>query len=206
MGFSTLIDILGATVIGGLLLMILFRVNDTAVLNQFTYSGELIVQQGLVETVGIIEYDFRKMGYCENWENMPDPTRNAIVYADKNRISFLTDLPVGINEPGDGIIDTLHYFTSPITSSDTEGKFLYLHRTRNSEMPTGSNIGITQFKLTYFDSFGNIIPSPIMGATTGSIHSIQIDLAVENTNAYDSQYSTMFWRQIRLAARNLRNR
>lgn len=206
MGFSTLIDILGSTVIGGLLLMILFRINDTAVLNQFSYGGELIVQEGLVETVGIIEHDFRKMGYCENWQNMPDPTKNAIIFAGENRISFLTDIPTGEDQPGDGTIDTLHYFTTPIPETDGRRDFLYLNRVINSETPKYSNIGITLFKLTYFDSFGNIIPAPITGATTGSIHSLQIDLALENVNAYDNQYSSMFWRQIRLSARNLGNR
>ncbi len=206
MGFSTLIDILGSIVIGGLLLMILLRVNDSAVLNQFTYSGELIVQQGLVETVGMIEYDFRKMGYCENWQNIPDPTRNAIIFANENRISFLTDLPVAKNQPGDGTIDTLHYFSTPVPDTDGEKDYFYLNRVINSHSPKGTNIGITMFKLTYFDSFGEIIPLPIVGAATGSIHSIQIDLALENVNSYDNQYSSMFWRQIRLAARNLGNR
>ena len=63
MGFSSLIDILGSTIVGGLLLMILLRMNDASVENNYLYSGEKIVQQNLVEVVKLIEYDFRKIGY-----------------------------------------------------------------------------------------------------------------------------------------------
>jgi hypothetical protein len=212
MGFSTLIDILGATIIGGLLLLILFRVNDTATQNTFVYTGELMVQQALVQTVSIIEHDFRKMGYCEVWENIPDPT-NAIINADSNRISFLTDVPVKRGEPGDGVIDTLHYYigpTSELAKTDNPNDRL-LYRVINSETPKSSNVGITDFKLTYFDSFNEIIPTPISGAATGSINTIQIDLEIQTIYGYkqlynDQLYNSVFWRQIRLAAKNLRNR
>lgn len=212
MGFSTLIDILGATIIGGLLLLILFRVNDTATQNTFVYTGELMVQQALVQTVNIIEHDFRKMGYCEIWENMPNPA-NAIIFADSNKISFLTDLPPDMLSVGDGVIDTLHYFigpTSELALTDNPNDRL-LYRVVNSEIPKSSNVGITNFKLTYFDSFNEIIPTPILDAATGSINTIQIDLEIQTIYAYhqlysDQLYNSVFWRQIRLAAKNLRNR
>lgn len=207
MGFSTLIDVLGSIVIGGLLLMILLRINDAAVLNQFQYGGELIVQEGLVETVTLIEHDFRKMGYCETWENIADPT-NSIVFADSNRISFLTDVPTGVGSKGDGVVDTLNYFVGSTSELHRTGNpnDRMLYRTINSAPAIGSNIGLTMFKMTYFDSFGDKIPPPIAGVNTGAIHSLQIDVEIENINAYDEQYSSVFWRQIRLAARNLRNR
>jgi hypothetical protein len=51
---------------------------------------------------------------------------------------------------------------------------------------------------------GKLINFPISNAA--EIATIQIDVTVENTSAYDNQYSTAFWRQIRLASRNLKNR
>ena len=42
MGFSVIIDILGATVIGGILMMNLFQINNSAVENNYTGNGELI--------------------------------------------------------------------------------------------------------------------------------------------------------------------
>ena len=56
MGFSTLIDILGSTVVGGLLFLILLTLNDNAVENTFVYGGELLVQQSLVEVVTLLEH------------------------------------------------------------------------------------------------------------------------------------------------------
>jgi hypothetical protein len=35
---------------------------------------------------------------------------------------------------------------------------------------------------------------------------MQIDITVEDVAAYDEKYQTIFWRQIRMAARNLFNR
>jgi hypothetical protein len=35
---------------------------------------------------------------------------------------------------------------------------------------------------------------------------MQIDITVEDVAAYDEKYQTIFWRQIRMAARNLLNR
>ncbi len=103
MGFSTLIDILGSIVIGGMLLMILLRLNDSAVANSFQYNGEMIVQKNLVEIVELLEHDFRKIGYCRNWQAIPDPSK-SIVRADSTSITFLTD------EDSDGIVDTMTYF------------------------------------------------------------------------------------------------
>ncbi len=207
MGFSTMLDILGSTIIGGLLLLILIRVNGTAAENTFSYAGEVMVQEGLVEAVSTIEHDFRKMGYCENWQSMPDPT-NAIIFADSSKISFLTDLPTSIGSTGDGTIDTLHYYvgsTSELQSTDNLNDRL-LYRVINSAVPKSSNIGVTKFRLTYFDSFGDKIPTPIVGASTGSINTMQIDLELQTVYAYDNQYNSVFWRQIRLTAKNLRKR
>ncbi|MCB0747459.1 MAG: hypothetical protein KDC90_08340, partial [Ignavibacteriae bacterium] len=63
MGFSTLIDILGSSLIGGLILLILLRMNDSTVENSYLNSGEMIVQSNLLAVVELLEHDFRKIGY-----------------------------------------------------------------------------------------------------------------------------------------------
>ncbi|HET56715.1 MAG TPA: hypothetical protein ENN33_16090 [Ignavibacteria bacterium] len=199
MGFSTLIDILGSTIIGGMLLLILFRMNDAAVENTYVYGGELIVQQNLVEVVTLLEYDFRKIGYCADWTKIPDPS-HAILAADSNDITFLTDLN------SDGNVDTLRYFTGP--TSDLTGtanpRDRMLYRVENNETPRGANLGVTEFSMIYFDAIGNELSFPITHPS--QIYTMQINITVENTDAYDENYSSAFWRQIRLAARNLKNR
>jgi len=204
MGFSSLIDILGSIVIGGMLFLILLRLNDSAVKNSFQYNGELIVQKNLVEIVNLIEHDFRKIGYCANWQAIPDPSK-SIVAADSNSISFLTD----VNE--DGIVDTLNYYLGPLSELDhtPNPRDRILYRVVNGSNPMGANLGVTQFDLQFFDIFGNPIALPVN--VPGEINTMEINVAVEDVAAYDDPYSDddynhVFWRQIRLAARNLGNR
>lgn len=200
MGFSSLIDILGATVIGALLFLILLRMNEASTKNTYMYTGEVIVQQNLVETVHLLEYDFRKIGYCADFTMIPDPSK-AIIMADTSSIKFLTDLA-----PPDGVVDTLYYYLgqpSELTVTPNPNDRM-LYRVVNGETARGSNLGITDFQISYFNSLGAEISAPV--SVPGEIYTLQIDVKVENTAAYDNEYQTAFWRQLRLAARNLRNR
>ena len=199
MGFSTIIDIVGSILIGGALMIILWRLNDATTQNTYNYSGELSLQQNLATTAEIIEYDFRKIGYCSDWNKIPDPSK-SIILADSNKIKFLTDIQ------SDGIVDTMYYYLGPTSElTQTENpRDRILYRVVNGETPKGANLGITQFKMVYFNALGDTIKFPI--AKPGEIASMEINVTVENTSAYDQQYSSAFWRQIRLVARNLKNR
>jgi hypothetical protein len=81
-------------------------------------------------------------------------------------------------------------------------KFLY--RVTNSDPAIGANLGLSEFNIKYYDTLGDELSFPI--TDPGEIHTLQIDLKVENTSGYNGEYTSAFWRQIRLAARNLRNR
>ncbi len=208
MGFSTLIDILGSTLIGGMLLLILLRLNDAGVQNNYTYGGELIVQQNLVDLVTLIEHDFRKIGYCADWKKLPDP-KKYILEADSNSITFLTDVD------SDGEVDTVHYYTGHTSELDNtpnpRDKLLY--RVVNNSLPRGSNLGVTQFELVYYDDSGTKLLTPVTNPT--KIMTMEINIKVEDVYGYDTSnpnkddsemYATAFWKQIRLVARNLNNR
>jgi hypothetical protein len=203
MGFNVLLDIIGSVIIGGMLLLILFRLSDSATENAFNYTGELTSQQNLSTVVQILEHDFRKIGYCADWQKIPDPTK-SILEADSNKIKFISDLlPDG--HP-DGNIDTVTYYLGPASelASTPNPNDRLLYRVINGISDGGVNLGVTEFKLIYFDALGDTIPFPI--AVPGAITSMEINIAVENTSGYDNKYSSVFWRQIRLAARNLKNR
>jgi hypothetical protein len=199
MGFSTLVDIFGSTIIGSVLFLILLRTNDASVENTYQNGGELIIQQNLVDAVQLIEYDFRKIGYCADWTQVPDPSQ-AILSADSTSISFLSDVD------SDSDIDTVKYFLgSPDELTVTPNpRDRLLYRVINGAEPRGSNLGITQFELLYFDALGNEIDLPV--TVPGEIYTMQINVTVENTTGYNNEYTTAYWRQIRLAARNLKNR
>ncbi|QQS35219.1 MAG: hypothetical protein IPM56_13295 [Ignavibacteriales bacterium] len=199
MGFSVILDIIGSIIIGGILLTIVLRLTDTAAEKTHNYSGELSLQQALVTVAQIVEHDFRKMGYCADWQKFPDPTR-AIIQADTSAIRFYTDYD------NDGDIDSIRYYLG--TTSELAGtpnpRDRMLYRVVNTETAKTSNVGVTQFYLTYFDAFGDTLSLPIPDPRL--INSFEINVQVENSYAYDNKYSSAFWRQIRLVARNLRNR
>lgn len=199
MGIASLFDIVGSTIIGGVLLLTLFRMNHTATQNTYNFSGELIVQENLVTTVEVLEYDLRKIGYCENPFKIPNPAR-AILYGDSSRIKYLTDIDF------DGNVDTVEYYLGPASelsgTPNPNDKMLY--RLING-VPSAVNLGVTDFKIKYYGALGNELPLPRNTVPTG-IMSMEVNVSVENTAAYNEEYRFAFWRQMRLASRNLNNR
>jgi len=223
MGATVILDVLGSMIIGGILLLTLFRMNDTAARNTYNFSGELMLQENLVATVEVLEYDFRKIGYCENPLALPNPEVNAILYADTSEIKFLTDIMVPpYDDPqGDGTLDSIRYYLGPASglSGTPNPNDRMLYRVVNG-VPTGVNLGITYFKIRYFrdsliasgsttlaEILPNQLPKVYVPGTPTGITALQIDIKVENTAAYDESnnpYRQAFWRQIRLSSRNLK--
>ena len=199
MGFATIFDIMGSIIIGGILMMITWRLSDAATEKTYNNSGELSLQQNLTTVAQILETDFRNVGFCADYNKFPDPSK-AIVYGDESSITFLADVDLDTN------MDSIRYYlgpTSELTATPNPRDRL-LYRVVNNETPLSSNLGVTQFRLVFFDALGDTLPPPI--TTPGIISSLEINLAVENVAAYDTAYTGAFWRQIRLVARNIRNR
>lgn len=205
MGFTTLLDIAGSMIIGGTLMMILWRLSDASTEKTYNNSGELTVQQNLLILAEMIEFDFRKIGYCNTWNVVMDPRTNkpfissqAIIYADESSISFYTDL-----HDYDGNLDSLRYYLGPVSecSSTPNPRDRILYRVQNGDAPVASNLGVTDFRMVYYDVNDDSIPYPVL--TRGLIKSIEISITVENVAAYDEKYSNAFWKQIRLASRNV---
>jgi len=199
MGYTTILDIIGSVIIGGFILLILYRTNASATENTYNNGSDLIVQEDITTIVQILENDFRKIGYCEDWTKIPDPTK-AIIYADSSSIKFLTDTR------NNGTVDTLYYYLGSVNDlpNTPNPNDRCLYRQINGGIPQGISLGVTEFNMLYFGALGDTLSFPIL--TTGAISSMQITIRVENSEAYDSTYVDAFWRQIRLAARNLRNR
>ena len=199
MGGSVILDIAGSMLVGGLVLLMMFRLNSQANSNLYNISSELNVQLAMTSVVHVMESDFRKIGYCKDWDKISDPTK-AIIYADTSNIKFLTDVD------DDGNVDMLSYYLGPTSelSNTPNPRDRLLYRVVNDETPKSSDVGITIFKLTYFDALGNLLSTPVN--PPGLIHTIQIDIEVENSEPMDSVYTTAFWRQIKLSSKNLQNR
>jgi len=217
MGFSTLLDILGSTLVGGLLLIILITTTKQTIQNNYDYNGERIVQKDLTAVAQLLEYDFRKMGYCAKLSNMPAVKDTVIKIATDSSITFWADIPTTANSFGDSVLDKVYYYLGPKSglSNTPNPNDRVLYRVINNGTPMAVNMGVTLFKLTYYDQSGNVITPTGSAPYYPAIASVQIDLSVSNSYAYydpnnaANTYSTAktaFWRQIRLPLWNFQNR
>lgn len=199
MGTNVILDIIGSMVIAGILMVSIFRLQNSSTEDLYRGTGNLTAQTNLATIVQILENDFRRIGYCADWQQIPVPTE-AILYADSTSIKYLTDMDQN------GLIDTMHYYFDASTDipNTPNPRDRYLFRVVGNETPTGVNLGVTQFKMEFYNALGTKLNFPI--ANPQEIYSMQIDITVEDVAAYDEKYQTIFWRQIRMAARNLFNR
>ena len=149
--------------------------------------------------VDILERDFRKIGYCADPNNIPDPSK-SILSATAHSISFIADLDK------DGKVDTLEYYVGLPTSltSTPNPRDMLLYRVVNHHQVQSIDIGLTKFDFLYFDAQQDSLDFPI--ATASAIYSIRLSILLESSHAYDSLYAYAYWRQLRLAAVNLKNR
>jgi hypothetical protein len=215
MGIQTIFDLIGSSMVFGSLFLITLRLNYSTSENLQDYRGDLIVQENLVAVTQLLEFDFRKIGYCKDYTKIPSATL-AIRYADTSDITFWTDMAVSSsNLAGDGNLDSIRYFVSSTNelSATPNPNDRLLYRGTNDQTPIGVNMGVTIFKIQYYDAFRNKLATPV--ADPREIQYLEISIQVEhpvkwtkyyNTATYDTVYQTAFWKQVRLVAKNFNNR
>jgi len=140
----TLLDILGATFIGGMIFLLVIKLNIFTANACYYSDNELKLQQNAKTLAEIINYDLRKIGY-----NYYDA---SMITADSTRIKFYADM----DAPGDlgyGTIDVVEYYlgdsTSSLGTSNPRDKVLY--RIVNNDTISGPSLGLVDLKFTYFN-------------------------------------------------------
>lgn len=209
MGYSTLLDIVGATIIGSLMLLTINTLNHSASEKSINYNADLIAQQNLVSIVELLEHDFSRIGYCENADSMMSP-QDMIIEADSTKIKFWTDLPISSsNFRGDGNKEVLIYELGNDIYETPNPNDKLLYRYKEGTTKSSSNLGITKFSINYYDNMNNQLSHPI---DTKLIAYMMIDLKVQDCYGYDTdnvdkkendKFPTVFWRQIRAATKNI---
>lgn len=194
MGFTTIIDLLGATIIGGIVLMNLLTMNQNVVQNESMFGHDKSLQVDVVILATIMDRDFGLLGYCGDYTKM-DST--AIIYGDSVSIKFLADTD------NNGDFDTLYYFTSDTTALSTtpNPRDRILYRQLNSNPPFVVANNITEFNLKYLDTFANEQPIPI--DLNKIVNYVRIAFKVEDPFAYDEEYTEALWRRLTVTANNL---
>jgi len=199
MGFSTLLDIMGSIIIGGILLLTIIRMQSNNVENSFVYSNDRIVQSNLVEAAVLLETELRKIGYCADPNKLASIT-NVVLLADSNKIKFVADFDRS------GTIDTIYYFVGDTSemnyTPNPRDKILYRQVNKGKAYPV--SYGITEFSFLYFDALNDTLYFPIPNPQV--VKSMQVSFKIEDGSAYNENYSSAYWRLLRMTARNLMNR
>ncbi|TSA19514.1 hypothetical protein D4R75_08960 [bacterium] len=210
MGTSTIFDIIGSAIVAGMLLLTALRLNAQANETTLVYNGSVRLQQNMVALVEWVEHDFRRIGYCKNYTKIPFPTQSIRV-ADSSNITFWTD------DQSTGNLDSVRWYIGPTSemSSTPNPRDRKIYRKINNTTPVGWNLGVTQFKLEYYNYAGTVLTTPV--AQPSAIYSMQISIVCESPFTFQEQYRAtktadsladfqVQWRQLRMAAKNLRNR
>ena len=109
---STMLDLVGSFVIGGMLLLMILTAQSNLVESSYQRTMDLIAQENIATFIELFQYDFRKMGF-----GVPD---SAVQAADSTSVTFLADLNA------DGSVDTVSYSVSDTSAANgTDGENLY---------------------------------------------------------------------------------
>ncbi len=173
-------DHLGATIIGGMVLLILI----TIMLNLQQTSREIVmenmVQTTVADVAAGIESDFIKIGY-----RVPRTT-TAILDWSSSSIAFLSDID------NNGTIDTVRYYLGNASelSRTPNPSDRPLYRLVNGQALKGSSFGCTDFQLAYYDGAGQT------ATAANQIRAIGLRIAVQGTAPVGDTYAGSFWQSM----------
>jgi hypothetical protein len=196
---AIILDILGSIIIAGYVMLMGMQLNGTILGSATASMTNLNVQESMGELVRNLEYDFRKIGY-----HVPDP-KMCIAIADTSHIKFYSD----VNR--DGTIDSVEWWVGAPLTDLPNPSVRVLYRKYNDDDASGAGgLGVTLFRLRYFNVSGQEIP-PLSPWLYSQIWIIEISLRVESpyqvqatVNVDNSEYAAAYWRQTRLASRNIK--
>ena len=181
---NLILDILGSTIIAGIIMLMLFNANTYQTSTGFASDSELQMQQNAKTLSDILGYDLRKIGYEFEF--------NPFIEADSERISFYADMD------RNGSIDSLTYFVSDASAaiSTTNPNDIVLMRVVNTDTIGGPSLGLRKIKFTYFNQF--------FTATTDfdDIKYVKAELWIESIEPVNDEYLFTYW-EMTINPRNL---
>jgi hypothetical protein len=146
---NTIMDILGSTIIGGMLLLLVLKLNVFMSESSYTSDTELRLQQNTKTLAEVMNSDFRKIGYRFN--------ETAILTAQKERFKWVGDLERP-GQSGYGTVDTVEYFLEDSTHSlGTTNPYdrILVRVLNNKDTIDGPSLGLTKLQFSYLDSVAN---------------------------------------------------
>jgi hypothetical protein len=158
---QTLIEIVGSTIIGGMLLLLILTSKSNVGKASNSQVMNSKIQSNITTITEIIEADIKNLGY-----RIPGGT--SISIADSTNFLF-----------------KIYNDTLSSTDSISYSFSIIRHKLFRNSISISSNI--SDFKLRYYDSTGNIT------ASASLIKSFKIALTVQDTFKYDGNSVVAYW-------------
>jgi hypothetical protein len=175
---SSLLDIITATFIGAILILMIIGISFYIQNSAQEVNNANIAQMNVKEISEVLDYDLYKVGYRVSG--------SKILLADSTRLTFLSDID------NNGKVDTVRYLLgNPADLSSTPNpNDRILYRILNNEPLRGSNLGVVDFKFTYYDSSNiKINYSSLVSQTQRDrIKSIEYYIKVESLYPIEGYY------------------
>lgn len=181
---NTILDLLGSTIIGGLIVSMLINFNIFQSNTRYLSDSELQLQQNAKTLAEILNHDLRKIGHGYD--------STAIATADSDRISFYSDIDKN------GSVDLVTYMVSDTSeaSATTNPDDVVLYRIVNTDTIKGPSLGLTKIRFSYLNGLGT--------ATTNfaNIKYVHAELWIESIEPVENNYIFTYW-EMTINPRNL---
>jgi hypothetical protein len=172
---QVLFDLLGSTIIGGLLMFMVFNLNMFSTAQRYSSDQELRLQQNSKVLASMLDHDLRKIGY--NYNGV------AMVTALDRQISFRADID------SNGTTDLVTYLlgnTAEISYTENPRDRI-LYRIVNTDSSKGPSLGIINTKFSYMNAKAK--PTTALD----SIKIIKVELWLESPDPYEGKYPFTYW-------------
>ncbi|MEI7812450.1 MAG: hypothetical protein WCJ01_08490 [Ignavibacteria bacterium] len=176
---NVIIDIIGSTFIGGVVLLLILQLNSSLSDSLSSRTIGYTAQSNISAMARVMEKDFKKIGL-----GVSDSIK--ISTADSSKITFIYD------KDNNGTIDSMSYYTSStsVLSGTSNPNDRLLYRVVNNDAALTSNLGVTKFNVYYFDSLGQVTNH------RSKIRFFKVKLTVESTFANNNAYGGAYWEKI----------
>jgi len=193
---SSIIDMITAAVIFGVLTLTVARVQSNINVSSYQNQYNVIVQTNAVELARQIEFDFTKIGHRV--------TGQKVLLADSTEIRFVANLD------NTTLTNSVRYDVGDSTQcpATSNTRDFPLYRIQDGKT-VKQNWGLTSFRISYYDDSNVKIPTPITSASElARIHSIRVAFQLQSPEPTVSQQDTTWaaasWEKI-IVPRNLGN-
>ena len=176
---NSMMDMMIATVVMGLLILAAMNVDSNTRSSVITSRQDLSAQQIINVLSDIVEEDFRKIGHGLN------KPLESIILADSSHIIFSYD-----RDPSSNYDSTrVEYYLVPALSTPNPFDKKLIRNIKNGQ-DSGTALGITRFKLQYYNKNEVKLQSPVVSDSLSKIRRIELDLVVHSTESFRDRYAT----------------